>query len=513
MVARTYRANLTAAEYPLLSDLQGRTIILADIDQNYSRQANSARDKDRDLGIPQVYYMHNVVPIDAGLTSVGYQQIQKSPTTVNADYTFGDMFYLRDITENVVYLNNTASGKNYVFNPINTSWLKTTDKAPVAGGSVSIAHVNGQSYIYYAGVGCFKYNNYNNTLETVTILGLDPTKIRGICASNGYMIAWSATEVYWSSTISPVDFIPALTTGSGGGGVQLAKGAIVCCLPQNSGFIVYTKKNAVAANYTNNVQYPFSYKEIIGAGGLAAANLVAYDGNSINHVAYTTYGLQSISMQVATNILPAITDFISGSQYEDLDEDTFQLTKISLNSPMAKKITIVSNRYLVISYGITTLTHAIFIDLTLQRWGKLRIPHVDCFEYVYPSSEVIEAPKRSVGFVQTDGSVQVLVQGYNTDNTNGVLLLGKYQLTRNYYTDLQEIHLENVRADTIPKVEVLSTIDGTNAMRKQCRLVANNKNYRRYNVRAVGLNHTIAISGAFQVDSMVLKLDNDGEVR
>ncbi len=180
---------------------------------------------------------------------------------------------------------------------------------------------------------------------------------------------------------------------------------------------------------------------------------------------------------------------------------------------MAKKLAIISNRYLVISYGVTTLTHAIFVDLTLQRWGKLKIAHVDCFEYVYPSSAVVEAPKRSVGFVQQDGTVFVLVQSYNTDNTFGVLLLGKYQLDRNHYTALQEIHLENIKSGSTPKVQVFTTFDGTNPNRVEAKLVNSQGGYRRYNVRTSGLNHSIAISGSFQADALILKIDNDGEVR
>ncbi len=310
MVARTYRANLTAAEFPLLSELQGRTIIISDIDQNYSRQANSTRDKDRDLGIPQAYYMHNVVPIDAGLTSVGYQLVLAAPTQTESDNTFGDMFYLRNPAEGAAYLNATGSGKNYIFNPTNSIWMRTISVIPAAGCFVTTAHVNGQSYVYYGGVGCYKYTGDPNQLEPVTLIGLDPTLVKGICASNGYMVVWSDTGVYWSSVISEIDFTPSLATGAGGGGVQLAKAAIICCLPQNNGFVIYTKKNAIASSYSNNVQFPFSFREIIGAGGLSTPSLVAYDGNSVNHVAYTTYGLQSIGMQSASNILPAITDLL-----------------------------------------------------------------------------------------------------------------------------------------------------------------------------------------------------------
>lgn len=507
----TYRANLTAAEFPFLSELQGRTVIMPMIDQNYSRQASSPKNKDRDIGIPQAYYMHNVMPTDAGVTSVSF--LQTTAPALDIDTTFGDIFSLRDSSENVIDFCNTSSGRCYVRVNAASGWIRTTDKAPAAGMVVTTAYVNGNTYIYFGGIGCFKYNFATNVLDAVALTSLNAANILGICASSGYMIAWTATTVLWSSIIDPTDFTPSLATGAGGGGVQSVKAVITVCLPMNNGYIVYTKKNAVGAVYSGNAQYPFSYKEIIGAGGLASQNLVSYDGNSTNHYAYTTNGLQEVSSANSQVLFPQLTDFVAGSKFEDYDDNTGLFSTVDLVGTMKKKLTMVSNRYLVFSYGITQLTHALIYDFALSRWGKIKLTHVDAFEYSYLSSDVVEIPRRSLGFLQADGSVIVAIISYDTTGSNGTILLGKYQIDRNHFIGMQEIHLESVKVGNNLGIKLLTSIDGTNTSVTVPKIHTNTGTVRRYSCRASGLNHSIAINGAFHLHSLVLKFTDEGEAR
>lgn len=508
---QTYRGNLTAAEFPFLSELMGRTVIIPGPDQNYSRQLNSPRNKDRDIGVPQAYYMHNVVPTEAGLTSVSYQNLLSAP--MDTDSTFTDMFLVRDTAENSALFAITSSGRCYACASIGAGWVRTTDKAPAAGRFVTVAHVNGQTYIYFGGVGCFKYNFATNALDAQTLTGLTPANIMGVCASNGYMIAWTDTTVLWSSTVDPTDFTPSLTTGAGGGGVQSVKGAITACLPQNNGFIVYARRNAVAEIYTGNAQYPFTAKEIIGAGGLSDPSLSSFDGNSTDHYTYTTAGLQQINTSNSQIAFPAMTDFIAGSQFEDFNEANNTFTTVQLSSLMKKKITLVANRYLVVSYGVTQLTHALVYDFALARWGKLKVTHVDCFEYFYPSTAVVETPRRCIGFLQADGTVQIGIISYDITGSYGVIICGKYQLDRNRYLDMQEIHLESLRSNSIIGIKLLTTVDGLNYSVSTPVLAISTSTYKRFNCKGSGLNHSIVLSGAFHLNSLELKFADGGEVR
>lgn len=511
MATNKYRANLTSAMFPMLSELQGQNIIISNIDQNFSRQVSSSKDKDRDVGIPQVYYCHNVVPTDAGFISTSYLPILTQPA--DTDGTFSDVFLIRDSANNVGYLCNTSSGRNYIFTSTSSGWLRTTDKAPAAGKIVSTAYVNGVTYIYFGGVGCYKYNFATNTLDAVALTALTAANIGGVTAAFGYLIAWTDTNIAWSSTIDPTDFTPSLVTGAGGGPVQQIKGPITVCAPHGVGFIIYTKANNVCGFYTGNSQLPFTFKELVASGGVSNFSMVAFDANSTDHWAYTTSGLQAINPQQTQVVFPQVTDFLAGSQFEDFDEQTMQFTLQVLGTPMKKKLTSISDRYLVISYGVNSLTHALLYDFALGRWGKLKFAHVDCFEYIAPSPDVVETPRRSIGFIDAYGNVSVLAMSYDTAASQGLLIAGKYQHDRNYYIELQEIHFENVKAGANFNVRVLSSLNGTTTTSSVAALAEAAGLYRRYNVRKSGVNHSLILQGGFHASSMELKFIDAGRVR
>jgi hypothetical protein len=508
MTQVVYRANLTAAEFPLLSEFQGRSIIVPAQDQNFSRQLTSQRNKDKDVGLPQMYYGHNVIPTDAGFSSVGYLPVGMAPQV--ADAAFTGIFSIRDVNENVGYFAYTSTGNCYVLLAANTPWLKTTSVAPLAGLSVSTARINGHTYIYFGGVGCYEYTFATNVLTPVT---LTPANILGIVAANGFMLAWTATALLNSSTIDPTDFTPSIITAAGGGGIQDAKAAITCVVPHSAGVVIYTKKNAVVGFYTGNNQYPFKYKEIVSSGGVATADVVSFDANTSDHYAYTTSGLEAISAQTSAVIFPQVTDFLAGSQFEDFDETTLTFTNTTLASPMLKRVTVIADRYLILSYGINELTHTLYYDFAMERWGKLKVTHVACFEYSLISPNVVEAPRRSVGFLQADGTVKVLVMSYNTTGSYGVMVLGKYQFERGKYLSLNKVELENIRISDGFTMSLLSSVDGKTNIQKPLVLDYAVNNFRRYKCRSSGINHSLVFAGAFNASSLELSFTEDGNIR
>ncbi len=495
----TYRGNLTNAGIPFLTEQIGATVISAGIDQ--------------EGGIPQIYYAHNVVPSLRGVTAVGYLGLVSPPA--NTDNTFDEIFFIRDPNENVAYLGVTTSGRCYVWLSSGSGWLQTTSIGPGLNGLVTVAHVNGQSYINFSGVGTYRYDFATNTLIAVVLAGIVATAPLAIAASNGYMVFITASTFYWSSTLDPTDFVPSLITGAGSESIQEAKAALTICLTHDAGVMIYTKKNAISAAYSNNVQYPWIYKEVSGAGGLSKPSLVASDGNSMNHFSYTTNGLQEIAVNNSAIVFPELTDFIAGAKFEDYDEVSNTFTEVTLapTMPMKKKLTIVANRYFVFSYGVTQLTHALIFDLALKRWGKLKITHVDCFEYLTPINEVIETPKRSIGFMQADGTLYSTNLSYENTGSYGTVILGRYQLDREHFLGLHEIHLETIKTDAVLNAKVLTTIDGVNYTTYTPYLASAVGKNRRYNNRSIGLNHSVVLSGSFQLNSIKLRFTDEGEIR
>lgn len=502
----TYRGNLSAKSFPFLSENFGRTVIVPQYDNTFNRQVQSDADSDKDIGIPQIYYAHNVLPTAQGLESIGYTTLIPGTGVV----TFTQIFLIRDSGENKAYWGITSTGQTYL--NFGGSWVLST--VITAGALVTTAFVSGVTYCYVQGMGCIAYFFGGSVWLPVVLVGLivfGAGATVGICASAGYMIAWNATAVAWSSTVDPTDFVPSLITGAGGGQVEGAKGTITLCQPLLLGFIVYTTGNAVAALYSGNSRFPYQFREIVSSGGLSSPDLIASGSQTGAHYVYTTSGFQQISTSQTITAFSEVTDFISGKLFEDFDETTNLFSEVTLSTTMQKAIALISDRYLVISYGITSLTHALVYDLSQKRWGKLKIPHVQCFEFQFTNAAVTEIPKQSIGFLQANGQIVVVDFSVKSPTSNGVLILGKYQFVRPRLLQMEETNLENIQVGANFSFTLLSALDGKNYTQSLPFLSYSFGLFRKYNSRVVAVNHSLLFKGAFNIVSYVLVFNLHGK--
>lgn len=485
------RGNLASAIWPFYIDAAGRTIIVPGNDENFDRYnaANTVPDK----GVPQVLYMHNTMPISGGFQSIGYTKII-SPLAGVSD--FDEAFTIRT-TDLANFILVPANGKNYLYSGNTNQWNSIS---PVPAGSVkqgvivTKAFVQGQTYFCYANYGTFYYDDIANAMVQVVWVGgaLDDTQVKGICAANGYLIAYTDTAVAWSSLTNPLDFQPSIDTGAGGGNIQDAKGAINFCLSITGGFLIYCDQNVVGASYSNNASFPYIFLEVPDSGGCDDPDRVAWQSNLDTHLAYTTSGVQLFNKSQATGIMPEVADFLAAQIYEDFDETTNTFTQTDLDVPLSVKMSAVSDRYLIISYGQQpgAFTFALVMDTVLNRWGKLRITHVSCFDYNNPSpfgaltyaqlmtttlqsllpnttyqdlfttQQVQSLPKKTLAFLQADGTVLTVDFDLTMENSSGVFIIGKYQHIRNNVIVHQRTDIESIKTSSTFSLMLLPTFDG-----------------------------------------------------
>lgn len=516
MAQTQYRANLSAKDFVYISQQWGRTVIVKQFDQNFSRQIVSAADPDKDIGIPQIWYCHNVMPGAQGFCSIGSDVIV--PTIVTG---FVDILFVRDATnQDFAYLGilpNVPTGHVtiYSYNPtVDTTWQLVT----VLGyneGKLTVATINGQSYLYNPRGGCYLYDVVARTLTSVTLTALNPFAITGICEAFGYMIAWDEVNVYWSSTIDPTDFTPSLITGSGGGGVQEARGNITFCKQQIFGFVIYTDKNAVAGVFSGNAQYPFNFRPITGCGGCFDINLVDVDSESGNQYAWTTSGFQLVSVNQASQVFPELTNFLAGSLFEDFDETVMDFVYTTIGTgTMNKRICMIASRYLVISYSDGTVpdfyTHALVYDCGMKRWGKLKFNHVAAFELFQLPSIEDHQPRKAVALLDPTGIITQINFDQQADNQHGIIILGKYQHTRNRTITLQEIAVENIVDPANFNIFIRPTYDGKTWIDAVTPTLFSAGDQHVYRSRVTGLNHSIVMQGRFSLDSIVLSYIPNG---
>lgn len=526
----SYRANLSSKVFPLVSESQGRTIIVGGPDQARS----SSLDTSTTNVIPELYYCHNVVPVVDGWQSVDYVNkcaiyVPFSGVTIANPGPFTPFVYSWNDFGNIFDM--AVAGSTRIAR-IRGDALWTT-LGSLDGTSAwpdlnrpyfTRATINGVTYGLETqpGVNSFRYKNtyiggifFNGTyaFTGAPVAAL----LRGIASVSGYGILWTELGIFWSSSIDPLDYTPSLVTGAGGGSLQQAKGTICFVAPASFGAIIYCVGNAVAMQYTGNPTYPFTFQEIKGAGGYVSDQLIASDANSIVQFAYTTYGLQSLSATQAQGALTEITDFLSERYFEDFNETTFVFTRTALAAPVAKKFTLISGRFLIVSYGqqlpanqVQYYTHALLYDIEQKRYGKFKIDHVDVYQWASVADATIEQIIGSIAFCGTSATINVPRLYHAASVSGGVFLLGKYQYVRVRNIGIDKIWLENINAAQTLRVSTLTALDGKNTTEQVGYLLDSTGTQRQYLFDSVGMNHSILIVGAIDLSSLVIDLHTHG---
>jgi len=517
MAELRYRGNLQSSLFPLLSTTMGRTVIVGERDQVYVPGVNPADSTQAvDRGVPQLYYAHNVMPTTNGYQSVGYRAyLPQAPENVNfrwIEYLFSDKAYL-----GIAQYSGTDA--LWIVNRQN-QWVRLLGVPLIGMGTqISIATINGESYI------CVGYQNVykilpgsmvtNPTAEVVVLEGLEVGSVGGILASSGYMVTWSPTGLAWSSATDPLDFVPSDVTGAGAGELQDAKGRIVTAKETDYGFVVYTTGNAVSSIWSGNVNYPWRFRAITGAGGIIEEGQVC-QGPTGQHFAYTNYGLQQVHHTGAKSILPYISDFLSGDEFEDFDEATNTFVTLKLVAPMRKKVKYLNSRYLMVSYGPYAngpYTHVIVVDMVQTRMGKLRLLHEDTFPVWDEATALFDPARDSIALLKNNGESVIVNFDVLGATDGGVAILGKYQAVRNNMVQVSEVEIENVRVGPGIEVYIIPTLDGKNLLGPVLGFPDPDTVtglLKKYYFDVWGKNHNLLVKGAFDMNSLQFLFNVDG---
>ena len=537
MTRLTARFNMQGATLPLLVSQGGRSVIDVRGDLTFYPDVTTEGDVPKDRGIPSILYAHNVMPSAYGWQSVGYTEIVPfysglagGEVFVNQQKVFGatiptSMPESSGLKTYIAVTHLAAQTKFYYLTGANV-WSPVLDSAgtPIVFAGlidISVAHVNGYSYILipHYNVGVLDISTGKFLVRTLASLTLD--NIIGLLSISGYLLTYTKNSYAWSSTINVEDFLPSEVSGAGGGSIQEIDGDIVVGRTLTGGFILFTRSNAVAGLYTGNTAFPFELREMPSVGGVASDLQVSAEVSNGSYYAITGSGIQSLSFTAVKNALIPVSDFIFGRDFEDLDESTYFLTKYSLAADMIRAIQVIANRYIVVSYGAgiasTDYTHAIIVDVSQGRMGKLRIPHRKCFALQEQIIGTDVDARSSIGFLQATGAVKKLSFEVNRGETSGVLLYGKIQYVRSRMLELQEVLVDGVRDGGTFSISDLPSLLGDNYD-----LPANSGYYdstmssgtsKRYLFHTVAENHVIAMKGEFNIPTFVASFNLHGRLR
>lgn len=555
MTIYRFGGALNATRWPLIAALQSRTVIqpLLDGGSKLSRW-NIGTEESADLNVPQLIYCENAVPTAEGIQSVGYLDLIAA--SANAD--FDQAITLRDDVENN-FLFSPANGKNYILNPATKVWASKNPIASLSHPQVTRAYVNGRTFICYANKNIYEYLSGPDTFLPVALTlpaGVALTDIRGIGGSNNYLIFFTDITLYWSSLTDPTNFTASLITGAGSATPQDVKGQIVTITGTSGGFVIWTLRNAVAAQFTTNVRAPFAFKEIAGAGGVVSVEHVTSDASSGPQYAWTSGGLQKVTLQGSEEVSAEVSDFLAGRIYNVWDDPTKSiLLKASAIAEFYIKVVLIASRYLCISWcetitnTIPQFSYCLVFDIVLKRWGQFKCDHVDVFpitigttgsgltftdlgtqtftalgaqtfDQLVNTDIGVFSPtsKRQVAFMQATGAVKVALLDYNKNfNQLGVAVFGRFQLVRARVMTHQVTTVEGAFGSGVSGADsfqayIITSIDGYNfdasAVMKLLRVVGKQN---KYGARKTGINYNLAFTGTFALSTFVSEVINDGE--
>ncbi len=588
MAVARYRIALNNARFPLVSTWGERAVVTPSNDSaGKTPRQYQGSDENIDFNVAQVLYGENFVPVSNGLKSVSY--VRQIAPTVATD--FDQIFPLRDADENTV-LYSPAGGNNYVYDSGVGAWATDTTAALLAAegyvvaslsthtpGSAAVtrAYVDGKTFVCYSRLGCrvsasptgapthdgslFFWDPATKELVSlldavagalVTNLPIPVGEIDGVSSSNGYLLMWSGLTVYWApfngTAFDYSLYANGEVTGAGNQIPEDIKGPITALVPVSGGFIIFTTKNAVAAFYNaNNFASPWIFKPIANAGGVSSFEQTTDDSNLGSIYAYTTGGLQKITLNSAESSFPDVTDFLGLRYLERFNTGSLTFERGAVTTEFFVKTTFCGQRFLVVSYGTFPgiYSFALVYDAELRRWGKLRIVHRDCFPYSYGTLDapltyamlgdvsyeemgtttyegaIIEGgaltyPRQAVAFLLNTGEVKLAVMDMREqdpdDTSEAFVLLGRHQLSRARLSTVHEAEVEGLVSGG--SVSVIRSIDGMNFYSSETGyLREQTQQYAEYGFDMVtGKNFTLYVKGQFYLSTIVLHATNDGAI-
>lgn len=546
MATQKFKAALNAAQFPVAYAQAIRSVLVpgSDVVPRFGGSAFYGTQDSAEWNTIQLVYCENVLPMARGITSVGY--VQQYPAVSPPVATFDQLFLIKD-SKNGNANFAPARGANYVFSPIAATW---TSYAPFAFNAafslVTKAYVNGRTLIFYQQTKCIEWIPATPTLETKTLVlpsGFAITDIRGNCGASNYHILFTDVNILWSSLVDILDF-DDVNNGSGNQIPLDLRGKITAVLQISGGFMIYTTENVVAATYSGDASKPFIFREVTGSGGVSGPEQVTGDANSDTHYAYGTAGIQALNLQKAVSIFPESADFLISREMETWNPATKTVDTSVLSIQNQPKLQYLGSRYLFISYGSTGALYqfALVYDTVLQRWGKLRVNHVDIgiipvetlnssylyyqLEGGYDSYTAIEydqlvqpfntvaALKQNYGFLQADGTTLLWVpQGDLTSSgSKPIAIFGRVQVTRNRTVTIQKCQVDGIVAGSLPEITILASQTGfTRDSVKKMDIANQVGSYVDCHSRYVALNADIAVEGSFLMTNMVLETTVNGK--
>lgn len=525
----SYRANLSAAVFPMAVAQGGRTVIVPESDGTYDRRLDPQGEQ-KNAGVPQALYLENVIPTANGYQSVGYKQVGSlpaklggglgQPDVVNSMYLYIENALVPLVYRFLVVFRKPPSGGGEIVamtfpNKSSFAFTQCTGALAAASLNSSSARVRGSTYVFASSKLYLVTNTAGEVLDfsdvSGTVTGLTLADVIAVCACSNYLIAaLNDGTIAWSSTTSPLDFTPSLVTGAGSETPNDVKGDFKFLREAPNGFYIYTESEVVYATYTGNSRYPFKFRAVSDSGGYSFQHQVFGDSRSATHIGIdNTNKIKQINPDGAIVIAEELSTYLD--RVSTLDEfnqttNTFSETTITPRSNNASsdltkaKLNYFLDRFVIVSIPAATYWVHFVYDIPLKRYGKFKTAG-DLYsdtKNLYHWEVSVNSPcyKQTLDYKDTSYTFE------------SVFALGKLQLVRSRKITLEGIEVEGLRSG---ETVVLPSDDGLNFAAP----VTPTQDYdsgelTSYKLHRTATNHTILCKGAFNLSTIQVDLFTSG---
>ncbi len=297
-----------------------RSFIITDPEAFYENLMSTVQEDSPEKLIPIVAYEgYNILPTIYGYRS--YFDVTSKLDVPNLGakcdklllYQFGNYTnVLIALCENGIYTNaGKVSG---------TSWYHNLSlTAPGAGSYLEWTYcvIGNKLYLYRQGSSSVYFIGPTDFGSPINIHSFTPSFLNmagqmGIFRANGRLGFWdSANSISWSSVFDVTDFTPSIETLAGDVIFNDVLGRIVTIKASGSGFVIYSTKNIVGAQYDTTGSILFNAKTIAETAGIWISRQVCAGVKDTEHYAYTNTGIRHISNgEKVTEIFSGLYDFL-----------------------------------------------------------------------------------------------------------------------------------------------------------------------------------------------------------
>lgn len=588
------KISLNNADIPLVASKAQRPVLVPSTDQApRTPRSYTGTDDSTDYNLAAVIYAENVVPVTEGLRSVSYQD--KFIPTVHyvRSESYGpdeelpemskkitQMFPLYRADTSVVWF-SPAGGECFYYRDPGPSqtWYSyplerlypnfvSFNKDP-AECTVTTAYVDGMMFVCFSGLTVTTNDGSGDVVNDASLYhlsayyltpsigvlidnvdhvgGVVAGEIDGISTANGNLFIYSKMKVMWTDFNGTVfDFDPDVASGGQYSIPADLAGNISAITAVSGGALIFSPKNCVGATYnTANASNLYTFREISGAGGVPSPQAVTQDTALGACYAYTSAGIQRIALSGSEFLSPAVSDFLTGRQFDRFNWATNTLTRMEIPISMFVKVTAIGTRYIIFSYGTYPgiYSYALFYDIVLKRWGKLRIVHRDCVywsneqasvdltysmledvsyedlgDMTYSGASIAASdfvPARMGLMFLTSNTGNLVMADWSdwsehaTREDRAVVILGRFQLTRASNVQFNRVEVEK-QLNGSAAIQ-LSTTGGAISRTESLILVTRDSAVTVWGGLADCVNFNIVLKGALELSAVILELTTAGK--